>query len=107
MIVGRSWVAMPVTGSGQANDPVRAKYPVEGDALLVHRHGEIYITFANDEARDRALRNPESRLLTGEEGFQFEATLPFASLPLVMSGDHRSGRAPLPGGNGRCRTCRD
>ena len=107
MTDARSWVAMPAIGSGQANDPVRTKYPVQGDALLVHQQGKIYIAFADNGARDQALQNPDARLLTGEEGRQFEATLPFGGLPWPVSRERAPGGAPLHGDKDRCRTCRE
>jgi hypothetical protein len=72
----RSWVEMPVSAGTQANGPVRPKYAIEGDALLVYRGEKVYAAPLDRAMVDRVAEFPDVRRLAPDEAIEFEAGLP-------------------------------
>src|SRR5688500_2898690 len=95
MVAERVWVEMPATGTGAAGDPVRAKYPIHGNAFLMHQHGKVYVVFGDESARDEALQHAECRILTDDEGRLFETNLPVPISPWLFSHDRDNRGRPV------------
>jgi hypothetical protein len=81
----RVWVEMPAVGTGEAGDPVRAKYPIPGRAFLLHREGKVYVIFGDELAREDALQRTDCRRLMPDEAQAFENDMPFPIPPHLMS----------------------
>src|SRR5438093_2696153 len=67
---------MPAIVSGALNDPVRAKYAIEGRAFLLHRSGKVYVVVSNQTDRYAFGNQSDCRQLTTNEALGLEASLP-------------------------------
>jgi hypothetical protein len=71
------WIEMPATGTGAADDPVRSKYPIEGNAFIVHCDGKIYAMLDDGLAIKQVAMHPDCRRLTHKEARELAQRLPF------------------------------
>jgi len=70
-----SWIQMPVSDSTTSEEPLRPRYPIEGNALLIYRGDRVYAAL-EPKVVDRFTQLPNVRRLTSDEASNLEATLP-------------------------------
>lgn len=85
MVTDRVWIEMQAIGTGAADDPVRPKYPVRGNAFLMHKEGKVYVTFRDEVSQEAVLKEADCRRLTPAEGHTFEESLPVPIPPQLFS----------------------
>jgi len=69
---------MPVIGIGSPDDPIRPKYGIASNAVLVYRGAKVYIDLPNQDVRIELTKQPGVRPLASNEAQELEESMPFS-----------------------------